>query len=89
MRACEKVIVTIRVKSKPLDMELPAFLSLLELTAKIDETLLSMPGQILYDDHCVGLKFQGKELDKNKTLANYGIWDGSMLECILGKEASP
>ena len=88
MRACENVIVTVRVRSKPLDMELPAFLSIRELVEKIDETLHSMPGRVLSDEHCVGLTFQGMLLDKNQTLGNYGIWDGSVVECTLGKEAA-
>ena len=88
MRACENVIVTVRVRSKPLDMELPAFLSIRELVGKIDETLHSMPGRILSDEHCVGLTFQGMLLDKNQTLGSYGIWDGSVVECTLGKEAA-
>lgn len=88
MRACENVIVTVRVKSKPLDMELPTFLSIHEVVTKIDETLHSMPGRILSDEHCVGLSFQGRALDKNQTLGSCGIWDGSIIECTLGKEAT-
>lgn len=87
MQVCENVIVTVKIKSKLLDMELPTFLSIQKLTAKIDETLHSMPGHILFDEHCVGLLFQETVLDKNKTLGNYGIWDGSILECLMGKEA--
>ena len=85
MRACENVIVTVRVKSKSLDMELPTFLNIRELTIKIDETLHSMPGRILSDEHCVGLSFQGTVLDENQTLGSCGIWDGSILECTLRK----
>lgn len=88
MRACENVIVTVRVKAKPLDMELPAFLSIRELSRKIDETLHSMPGRVLSDEHCVGLSFQGMILDKDQTLGNYGVWDGSIIECALEKEAA-
>ena len=86
MRACENVIVTAKVRSKPLDMELPAFLSIRELTEKIDETLHNMPGQALSDEHCVGLTFQGRILDKDQTLGSCGIWDGSVIECTLGEE---
>ena len=88
MRACENVIVTVRVRSKPLVMVLPAILSIRELVGKIDETLHSMPGRVLSDEHCVGLTFQGMLLDKNQTLGSYGIWDGSVVECTLGKEAA-
>lgn len=83
MQACENVIVTVRVKSKLIDMQLPAFLGIQELITKIDETLHSMPGQMLFDEHCIGLRFQGIRLDKNQTLGSYGIWDGSILECLL------
>ena len=88
MRACENVIVTVRVRSKPLDMELPAFLSIRELVGKIDETLHSMPGRVLSDEHSVGLSFQGMILAKDQTLGTYGVWDGSIIECALEKEAA-
>ena len=59
-----------------------------ELSRKIDETLHSMPGRVLSDEHCVGLSFQGMILDKDQTLGNYGVWDGSIIECALEKEAA-
>lgn len=88
MQTYENVIVTVRFRTKCVDMELPAFLNIKELTQKIDETLHSMPGQLVADEHCIGLDYQGKALGQEETLAQSGVWDGSLLDCILGKEAA-
>lgn len=88
MRVCETVIVTVRLMNRAFDMELPTFLSIKELIEKIDETLHSMPASIAPDMHCVGLVYEGKQLESERTLANYGIWDGSFVDCLLNGEVA-
>ena len=88
VQTVENVIVTVCVGEKRLDMELPAFLNVRELTAKIDETLRSMPGQLTPGLRCAGLTCRGERLGPEDTLARRGIWDGSEVACILREEAA-
>lgn len=88
MKACETVMVTVQVMDRAFDMELPTFLSIKELIERIDETFHSMPACITPDLRCAELAYEGKTLEEEKTLAYYGIWDGSFVECLLKREVA-
>ncbi len=88
MQIVENVIVTVQANGRAIDMELPAFLDLNELVEKIDGTLHSMPIHFAPYEHCTGLQFEGKRLEGNRTLAGYGIWDGSFVECVMESEVT-
>lgn len=84
MKACENVIVTVRIFEKQLDMELPSFLPIGELKDKILETYYVMnqvqPGR----GRDVLLSYEDQILDRARSLSYYGIWDGSFIDCIEG-----
>lgn len=83
---CENVIVTVRNQpgARELDMELPAFLPVAELTQHFLETM-----QEFDPAHFMGMTavtFQttgGQELSGEQTLAGVGIWDGAILDAHL------
>ena len=83
MRACESALVTLKLPFFDVDMELPTFLSLGELSKKILETL-----RLCYPSACSGtfemrISYNGAMLAETDTLASRGIWDGSVLACEL------
>ena len=85
MRPCENVIVSIQLEKEIFDMELPTFLPIKELNYKLEETFRVMrPSNQTYGH--ISLSHNGKNLDPQKNLAHYGIWDGSILVCRCVKE---
>lgn len=86
MRSCENVIVSVQFQNKNYDMELPAFLSIRELTGKIEETLRVMYSGTLPEMGKYTLSCDGHNLDDNSTLASCGIWDGSTIICYVRGE---
>lgn len=85
MRPCENVIVTVQLEQETLDMELPAFLPVRELTQKLEETFRIMKPSYQAFRHAV-LSCNGRDLDPTMNLAQHGIWDGSILACRFIKE---
>lgn len=77
----DKIITTVVLsKRASIDMELPVFLPIGELKPKILETV-----KVIYSDEWneifeINLKFMGRSLDDNTSLAASGVWDGSFLE---------
>ncbi len=77
----DKIITTVVLsKRASIDMELPVFLPIGELKPKILETV-----KVIYSDEWneffeINLKFMGRSLDNNTSLAASGVWDGSFLE---------
>ena len=66
MKACQNVIVTLTIGDEQLDVELPAFLPVAEVNARVLEMLRA------YD--------QGAPIAESRTLASCGIWDGASLQ---------
>lgn len=79
MKVCQSVIVTLIIGSKKLDMELPAFLPITDVNARILETLRALYPQAYGGCTAICLRERGTALAGNKTLASYGIWDGAVL----------
>lgn len=88
MKACETVIVTIRLKpgEQGLDMELPAFLPIQELCAKLLESFRSMNPTGFSGVAGLRLKHGTQVLENEDTLASRGLWDGSILEALFSGE---
>ena len=80
MKACQSVIVTLLIGSKKLDMELPAFLLITDVNARILETLRALYPQAYGGCTAICLRECGTTLAGNRTLASYGIWDGTILQ---------
>jgi len=75
-------IVTIRIERLDwqVDLELPANLPLKELSGKILETLKLYREDLFEEVSALRLFYMDRELDREGSLAAYGIWDGSILE---------
>lgn len=80
MKTCQSVIVTLIIGSKRLDMELPAFLPIADVNARILETLRALYPQVYGGCSAICLRDHGTTLAGNRTLASYGIWDGAILQ---------
>lgn len=85
MKCCDSVLVTLRFEAqgRSLDMELPAFLPLTELERRLLETLSEMDPVRFGSAQGVALKQEGRVLDGAVTLAQAGVWDGSVLDAVL------
>ena len=85
MKCCDSVLVTLRFEGqgRSLDMELPAFLPLTELERRLLETLGEMDPVRFGSAQGVALKQEGRVLDGAVTLAQAGVWDGSVLDAVL------
>ena len=85
MKCCDSVLVTLRFEAqgRSLDMELPAFLPLTELKRRLLETLGEMDPVRFGSAQGVALKQEGRVLDGAVTLAQAGVWDGSVLDAVL------
>ena len=80
MKVCQSIIVTLIIGSKKLDMELPAFLPITDVSARILETLRALYPQAYGGCTAICLRECGTTLAGNRTLASYGIWDGTILQ---------
>jgi len=87
MKSPDNMIVTLVIRQDEVDMELPSFLPIGELAEKIAETLENMDSDRFYGLGKITLRFQGVALNREKTLASCGVWDGSILECEVGPTA--
>lgn len=77
----ETAIVTIKTRNGQFerDVELPADLSVSTLSAKLLETLRNLDYHTFASLSVLSLSCGGKMLDKEKTLNELGIWDGSII----------
>ena len=78
----EYALVTVRAQAMhwQADMELPAGMKIRELAVQILETLKLYDEERFYHVSEISLLNQGKPLHSYATLADYGIWDGSILD---------
>ena len=85
MKCCDSVLVTLRFEAqgRSLDMELPAFLPLTELERRLLGTLSELDPVRFGSAQGVALKQAGRVLEGAVTLAQAGVWDGSVLDAVL------
>lgn len=83
MLKVEKVIVTVVAsKRTSIDMELPAFMPITDLTDKMLETLKVLYPAEFESVSDIQLIKQGEPLVEQSTLASMGVWDGAVLEVV-------
>lgn len=78
----EYALVTIRVEKMhwQIDMELPSRMKIKELVVKILETLKLYDEERFYHISEISLFHEQKKLHRDAALADYQIWDGSILD---------
>ena len=74
MKACQNVIVTLTIGDEQLDVELPAFLPVAEVNARVLEMLRALYPQVY--GSCTAIRLY----DQGAPLASCGIWDGASLQ---------
>ena len=83
MLKVEKIIATVVLnKRHSVDMELPAFLPVSQLSDKVLETLKILAPREFGHVQEIRLAVQGRSLNPQSTLASVGVWDGAILEVI-------
>lgn len=77
----EYAIVTIRTEDGiwEADMELPAKMKLKNVAVKVLDTIKALDENRFAAVHKLYFKFGQKRLNEEATLADYQIWDGSIL----------
>ena len=83
MKCPSKILVTIVYKSVKVDIELPVDKHISDLELSIVRTLQNYMREKKIDEvtpNTVKIYHNDILLDSNKLLANYGIWDGAILE---------
>jgi len=80
----EKVIVTLCIPREhwQVDFELPTFLSCAELGKRLLGALREMDGIRFGNWEKLRFRFRNRILEQEKTLCQYGVWDGSKLELL-------
>lgn len=86
MQEHENIIVTVLINYEEIDMELPAFLPIKDLLKKLEETIRVMRPQYSSELSEFTMKYNGVKMSEDKTLAQYGVWDGSKIELSIRKE---
>ncbi|MCI8946827.1 MAG: hypothetical protein HFI91_07140 [Lachnospiraceae bacterium] len=78
----EYALVTVRAEKMhwQADMELPARMKIRELAVQILETLKLHDEERFYHVSEISLFYQDKKLHMDASLADYMIWDGSILD---------
>jgi len=79
MKSCENMIVSIQIGRELIDMELPAFMPVGELSRKVAQTLNYMDPVKYAGLNALALYLDETRLPEQKTLAGCGIWDGRIL----------
>lgn len=86
MQEHENIIVTVLINYEEIDMELPAFLPIRDLLKKLEETIRVMRPQYSSELSEFTMKYNGVKMSEDKTLAQYGVWDGNKIELSIRKE---
>lgn len=78
----EYALVTVRLEKMrwQIDMELPAKMKIKELVIKILETLKMYDEERFYHISQISLFHGEKKLHTDASLADYQIWDGSIID---------
>ncbi len=80
MKSCQNVIVTLTIGEEQLDVELPAFLPVAEVNARVLEMLRALYPQIYGSCAAIRLCSHGAPIAGTRTLASCGLWDGASLQ---------
>ena len=72
MKACQNVIVTLTIGDEQLDVELPAFLPVAEVNARVLEMLRALYPQVYGSCTAIRLYDQGAPIAESRTLASCG-----------------
>lgn len=85
MKCFEDVIVTLRFlpEGRCIDMELPAFLPVEALTRRLMETLREMDPLRFGTVSAISLSKKEEKLCGECTLAQAGVWDGTVLDVTV------
>lgn len=77
----ERAVVTVDVSQKKyqIDMELPVKMPIGVLSGRILEVLKMRDEDLFQDVSQIQLIYQNKALYEKASLAEYGLWDGSIL----------
>ncbi len=80
----DNVIITLMFERgyDPLDLEVPARLPIDELEVKMLDTLKAMDIEQFERTQRVKFKFENLVLEPDKTLEEYGVWDGSYMTLL-------
>jgi uncharacterized ubiquitin-like protein YukD len=65
-----------------MDMELPCNIPVSELKMQLAEALKETSYSYMNWDGGVRLQYNGSYLKNERSLSNYGVWDGSFLKVI-------
>ncbi len=78
----EYALVTVRAEQMhwQTDMELPAWMKIRELVVKILETLKMFDEERFFQVSEISLYYGQKKLHMDASLADYQIWDGSIID---------
>lgn len=81
----EYTLVTVLVKNESwsADMELPVKLKIRDLSVKMLDALKKYNERLFEDVDSIKLEANGRRLNENASLYDYGLWDGSIIEVIL------
>lgn len=87
MKCCEEVIVTLKMPwlGQELDMELPCFMPMKELTGKLLETLRLMMPDTFMGVKSIGLTSTKGLLKEEESLGTAGLWDGSVITVVKNR----
>lgn len=80
----DNVIITLMFERSydPLDLEVPVRLPIDELEVKMLDTLKAMDIEHFERTQKVKFKFKNVVLEPDKTLEEYGVWDGSYVTLL-------
>ena len=82
MKIPQKILISIVYNKEIFNVEIPTELTIKEVKQKIVSSLNEFnreQGNSSVVPGAINLYFDGKELENEKLLVNYGIWDGSIL----------
>lgn len=65
------------------DMELPAKLKIRELIPKLLDALKQYDERQFGELQTIGLATNGKRIQESASLADYDLWDGSIIELLI------
>lgn len=80
----DNVIVTVQFERTydPIDLEMPVRLAIDELEVKMLDTLKAMDVEHFERTQRVKFKYKNTVLEPDKTLEEYGVWDGSYITIL-------
>ena len=83
MKSPKKILVTVRYANYDVDFEMPTDVKISEIKSQIINVTNAYFNDLSIDEKLtdgVNLYYKDKNLDGDKILVNYGIWDGAIIE---------